>query len=116
MKSMGRYVHRRITTPEGKAAYLHAMRQAITFTTSGFESLELIKARIEGIRSESEYKYPQKLFKKRLEERRCHDLAVDQALEIVSSIEKRFVTGQSDTSPRGYVGVGYVYQEDPNLL
>ena len=115
MKSMGQYVHRRITTVEGKEAYRLAMKECISCVSSGLTNLDMIKTKIEGIREEADHKYPKRFFNKRLEERRLHSMAVDQALDIVNSIEKRFVIGQSDDGPRNYKGIGLLY-EDQSLF
>lgn len=108
MKSMGKFVYRRIPTPKGKMAYHHAMKQAIQYVNSGLESMEMIKARIEGIRDESITKYPKRFFNKREDEISHHHLAVDHALDFVNSLEARFLTGSSDDAPRIYRGQGHL--------
>ena len=111
MKSMGHYVYRRLGTVEGKEAYRVAMKECIQHVSSGLTNLDMIKAKIEGIRDDASHRYPKRMFNKRLEERRCHEMAVDQALDIVSSLEKRFILGQSDDAPRNYNGRGIVYED-----
>jgi hypothetical protein len=112
MKSMGKFVYKRIPTPKGKMAYHHAMKQAIHFVSQGLESMDMIKARIEGIRDEADTKYPKRFFNKREDERSHHHLAVDHALDFINSLEARFITGSSDAAPRGYNGKGIVYDGD----
>ena len=116
MNSMGRYVHRRITTKEGKEAYRKAMHACIGHVSSGLLSLAMIKARVEGVRDEHIHLYPKKMFNSRREEINCHNMAVDQAMDIVMSIEARFILGQSDDGPRGYRNRGWLLYEDQSLF
>ena len=116
MRSMGKYVHKRITTSEGKDAYRRAMQECIGYVESGLESLVMIKARVEGVRGDAEYLYPKSLFNSRREELRCHNLAIDQAVEIINSIEARFIIGQSDNEPRTYRNKGWLLYEDQDLF
>lgn len=111
MKSMGHYVYRRIGTTEGKEAYRLAMKECIDHVSSGLTNLDMIKAKIEGIRDEASHRYPKRMFNKRLDEHRCHQMAIDQALDIVNSLEKRFILGQHDDAPRNYKGRGFVYED-----
>lgn len=115
MESMGRYVYYRTTTVQGKQAFRLATKQCISFVSCGFESLDMIKARIKGHRDEADIMYPKRMFNKRLEERRCHNLAIDQALSIVDSIEARFIIGHLHPEPRHNYTIG-VYSEDENLF
>lgn len=116
MRSMGRYVHRRIGTQEGKDSFRDAMRQCISCVESGLESLDLIKARIEGLRDEAQHLYPKTFFKRREEEYKCHAIAIEISIDIVNSLEARFITGQGDDAPRGFRGKGFVYVEDESLF
>ena len=116
MRSMGRYVHRRLGTQEGKDSFRNAMRHCISCVESKLENLDMIKARIEGLRDEAPHLYPEKMLNKRLEERRCHKMAIDMCIDIVNSLEARFITGQGDDAPRNYRGKGYVYYEDQSLF
>lgn len=111
MRSMGHYVYCRLGTNEGKEAYRLALKECIVHVSSGFTNLEMVKAKIEGIRDEAAHRYPKRFFNKRDEEVRCHHMAVDQALEIVDSLEKRFILGQHDDAPRNYKGRGVVYED-----
>jgi len=91
------------------------MQACIDHVNAGLENLDMIKARIEGVRGESIHLFPKKFFNKRVEEIRCYEMAVDQALAIVNSLEARFITGASDDAPRGYRGKGLLY-EDQSLF
>lgn len=116
MRSMGKFVHRRLGSIEGKEAYRIAMQDCINYVSCGLESMTMIKAKIEGVRDEAQHRYPKKFFNKRIEEYRCHDMAVSHALDIVNSLEARFITGQSDSEPRGYKGYGIIYETNEELF
>lgn len=116
MKSTGHYVYHRLGTQEGKDSYKLSMRECIKHVSSGLESVDLIRSKIEGHRSEAQHLYPAKFFNKRIEEHRCHYLAIDQALDIVNSLHGRFITGQYDLEPRGFRGKGILYYEDKSIF
>ncbi len=116
MKSMGRYVHKRLTTSSGKEAYRIAMQQCINHVSSGLESLDMIKARVEGVREEVIHQYKKTFFNSRREEYKAWNLAVDQAMEIVNCLEARFIVGQQDAEPRIYRGSKWFLYEDENLF
>lgn len=116
MRSTGRYVHLRIETVHGKEAYRIAMKECIQHVMSDLSNLEMIKFRIKHVADEAEHLYPKRMFNGRQEERRCHQMAVDQALEIVTNLEKRFILGQSDDAPRTYKDKGFLLYEDESLF
>lgn len=116
MKSSGIYVYNRLTTHHGREAYRVAMKECISYVSCGLESMEMIKARIEGFKAEAEHLYPKRLFNSRYEERRCHHMAINQALNIVNTLEARFITGQCDSEPRGYKNRGYIYNSNYNIF
>lgn len=116
MRSTGKYVHQRLSTEQGKEAYKLSMRECLKCVTSGLETVDMIKTKIEGHRNEATHLYVKSFFNKRIEEYRCHEMAIDQALDIVNSLEARFITGQCDSEPRGYRGKGIVYYEDETLF
>ncbi len=116
MKSMGRYVHKRLETKQSKEAYRLAMQEAINYTSSGLESIIMIRARVEGIREYAEHTYKKTFFNSRREELRGHNMAVDHALEIIDAIEARFIIGQADSEPRPYRDSKWYLYEDENLF
>lgn len=116
MKSTGRYVYHRLGTQETKAAYHLAMKDCIAYVSSGLQSLDLIKSKIEGLRTEADHNFPNKMFNKRLEEKHCFNMAINHAMDIVNSLEARFITGQSDSEPRGYKGYGILYDNTEELF
>jgi hypothetical protein len=116
MRSMGTYAYYRLPNQECKEAFRLAMKDCIVQVTSGIENLEMIKLKIEGIRPEADHLYPSKMFSKKLEHKRGHNIAVDMALDIVNSIEARFVTGQYDSEPRAYKNHGWTYINGEGLF
>lgn len=92
------------------------MQECLDHVRSGLESMEMIKARIEGVREEANHRYKKTMFNGRREEFKCWNLAVDQAMEIVNSIEARFLNGQQDAEPRIYRGSTWFLYEDENLF
>lgn len=116
MRSTGRYVHQRLGTSQGKEAYRLSMQECLNYVTSGLESIDMIKSKIKGHRNEAIHLYTKSFFNKRIEEYRCHEMAIDQALDIVNSLEARFITGKGDSEPRGYRGKEIVYYEDQTLF
>jgi hypothetical protein len=102
MKSTGRYVHHRIATLKGKDAYLKAMRSCIGVIALGFTDLSIVKTKVGAVREEANSKYISNFFNDRKIEVEYHNMAVDQALEIVNTLEARFITGLHDPEPRAY--------------
>lgn len=78
--------------------------------------MDMIKSRIASIKDEARMRYPKKIFNNREDEVNHYNLAVDQAMEIVRSLEARFITGTSDSEPRGYIGKGVIYHYDSLLF
>lgn len=116
MKATGAYVYTRLQTPKGKEAYRLCMKSCIEHTKAGWLTTYMIKCKIEGLRSETEHLYPKKLFSKKTEEIKCHNMAIDHALEIVSSLEGRFILGQSDAEPRHLKRGCFIYYNNDNLF
>lgn len=113
---MGRYAYSRIHSPKAKAAYINAMRECVKHVSSGLDNMDMIYARIESVRSHTNEYYPTKIFSNREDERSNHILAVEHAMEIVKSLEARFLTGTSDSEPRGFKDRGIAYHYDPTLF
>lgn len=111
MKSTGNYVHARISSPEGQIAYEAAMRECVQIVSSGLLSIDMLKSKVEAHRAEAVHLYQRSFFNKRLEEYRCHEMAIDNALDIIRSLEGRFITGQSDTDPKSFRGKGIIYED-----
>ena len=115
MKSTGYYVYGRLGSSNGREAYRLAMKECIDVASSGFTNLEIIKTKILSVGENASNLYPTSFFNKRLESYKCHEMAVANALDIVCSIEKRFITGSSDSASRIYKGIG-VLNEDKSIF
>ncbi len=117
LKATGNYVYLRIADKHEKAAYYQAMRQAILKVKhhSSEDAPDMfvasLRASIDLIRQDASSLYPKRLFVSRASELRGHNMAIDQALEVISSIEGRFITGQCDSAPRNYKYGGDVYDD-----
>lgn len=116
MRSTGKYVYRRITTKQGKDAYRLSMVECIKVVSSGLENLDMIKTKVQSHLSETEHLYPKTLFNKRHEEIRYHEMAVYQTMDILESLEARFITGSCDSEPRGYRGKAIDIYEDESIF
>lgn len=116
IRSMGKYIHGRISTTEGKEAFRLVIIEAIHHVSSGWENVDIIKARIRSIKGETDHLYPKGFFNKRLEERRCHEMAVDLTLDVVNSLNARFLTGQSDDAPRNYRNKGILLSNSEDIF
>lgn len=114
IRSMGAYTHDRILSPKEKAAYLSSARACIEVLQSGVWDMNILKAKIDGVKEDAQHVYPKRFM--RHGEHRAHELAAVQALEIVNSIEARFLTGQSDDG-RVFSRVdGHFYQDTKKLF
>jgi len=111
MKSTGNYVYRRIQNKKEKEAYRRAIYKAVALVKENFETFEFLKAKITGMRQDADTLFPKNLFNKRVHELRAFHMAIDHALEVISSVEGRFITGQSDAAPRNYNGKGFLYED-----
>jgi hypothetical protein len=80
--------------------------------SSGFTDLNIIKTKITSVKDEKDTKYIASFLSKKDSQRAAFDLAVDHALDIVNSLEGRFITGQSDSVPRGYDSIDVYFQDD----
>ncbi len=111
MRSMGYYVFRRIDSKEGREAYRLAILECIGHVSAQHIDLGRIKSEIIHTMSKASAQYQSKLFNNREKEKQCHIMAAEQAMEIVESIEARFITGQADRTPRIYKFGGHVYED-----
>jgi hypothetical protein len=110
MKSMGHFIVKRITDKKGKAAFHRAMASAIEVVSGESTSIGFIECKLADLHFNELDLYPKSLFNSREEERRCYALAVNTSLDILHSLNRRFITGQSDEAPRNYNGKGFLYQ------
>ena len=115
MRATGRYVHRRLEGKDAKAAYKLAMSECINNIHTGWLDLNIVKSKIEGVRSEANHLYKDGFFSSKKAERQAHMLAVDHSLEIVNKLETRFITGGSSTSVKRPHNDGDTYYEDKSF-
>lgn len=81
------------------------------YASSGV-AISMIRSKIEGLQDEVNHLFPRRLFNKREHERKGYSLAVEQALDIINSIESRFVTGGGDDGPRFHKNYHPLYEVD----
>jgi hypothetical protein len=98
VKATGNYTYNRIYSSKDAAAYRHAMKDCISTLEEGLENLDLIRHKVECLRSEPNSLYKDKLFNNKSSERRYYLLAVNQTIEVIDSIKLRFITGDTDSS------------------
>ena len=117
MKSTGHYVHRHILKQQNKDAYVAAVKDCLTvFADEYRDTCASLRVGILSHQAKAEWRYPSKMFNKRDEERKYHILACEHALDIVNSLEKRYIVGGADPEPRGIQAKGRAYVEYENLF
>lgn len=115
-RSTARYVHKNIQSHSGKEAYKIAMLACLEILDSDLRSLDLIRQKIEGVREDMDQYFKSTLFNSKKSEQYYYNLACTQTLEVMASIEGRFITGMQDGYARKYKG-GSVYEyEDEGIF
>ena len=92
IKSTAKYMVLRISNESARLVYKNAMRQCIYIVTQ-YPLIDKCKAEIKCSTKNMTIAYPDKWWKSNYKAREYHLLAFTQTLEIISSIEKRFVNG-----------------------
>ena len=69
------------------------MLACIEVFQSGFTNLEIVKLKVNSVRDEAVHIFKPSLFNNRKSEVFYYTMAVNQAMEIISSLEERFITG-----------------------
>ena len=105
LKSTGNYTYYRIEGSTKREAYEKAMRRCIELVSN--QDLDIIEQSITEYANTSTLLYPKRFLFVR-EEIHYHELACDQALDVVRSIKERFITGGSRVFP---VRGGIVYED-----
>lgn len=111
MRSTAGYMRSRLSKVEDVEAYTKVMISIISLTQIGLLSVEMLIAKIEALRDEASTLYVDSFFSKKESQRKFHYMAIDHALDIVNSVNGRFVTGLSDSAPRIYKGRGFLYED-----
>lgn len=109
MRSTGNYTHSRINEQKQQNAYKFAMEECIK-STVGAHSIDNLKIKIAWIKEDIINIIKPSFFNQRAIERKYYLMACNQAEQIINSIEKRFVTGGSDSEPRAYKNGGHTYE------
>lgn len=115
MKSTGHYVHRRILKERDKVAYVSGVKDCLLILTDEWASFDDMRTALANTNMVHQ-RIPTRFMKSRKEERKYYVLAYEHALDIVNSLEKRYVTGSGDKEPRGIAAQGMVYFENENLF
>jgi hypothetical protein len=102
-RSTAKYVYRRIGVDRSKdrEAYKIGILSCISVFEEGFHNLEMIKTKVNALKDESRFLFPKNLFNNRTSEIKYYNVALNQVIEIIRSIEVRFITGGSDEQLRG---------------
>lgn len=109
MKATGTYVYRRTLGENNKEAYRISMQKCIMAAELHQGDFKSLKAILRKYKSYAEDLYPSKFLNSKKQERNSHDLAIAHAVEIVDSLESRFIEGSSDSELRIYRNIGYTY-------
>lgn len=100
LKATGNYVYFRLGSDKEREAYKDATSAAITYLDSGIESVDILRTRILSLEDEVEHLFKKTLFSSKDAEIRAYRLGINNAIDIVNNLEKRFITGGGDMSPR----------------
>ena len=101
-KATANYIYRRIEYISYREAYAKGMAKCIETMKNTAHSHSLMRTLVGSIERDLDKDYPQTFFKKFRIEREYYMLAVENSLDIINSIEGRFITGTSDSDPRFY--------------
>ena len=94
MKGTAKYMVLHISDGSTRLIYKNAMKQCI-YIMQEYPSIERCRAEIKCSINNIKLAYPNKWWKSNAKMREYHLLAFAQTLEIISSIEKRFILGSS---------------------
>lgn len=96
VKATGNYTYNRIYNIKDAQAYLSSMKECISILESNLENLDLIRLKIDGLKSEADHLFKDRLFYSRESERTYYNLAIKQSIEAIDSIDLRFIKGETD--------------------
>ena len=112
MKSTGRFVCRRIPNKAHQDIYVKTMKRCIAAVETDFNNYEVFLSHIESIDQDVDTSFKPRLFNKFSQEREYYHMACHHALDIVTKLNARFITGMADTEPRYYKGTGFYVPKD----
>lgn len=111
-KASANYVNSRIMSDSQRNAYKMSARYCLSVMSEDI-AVSMIKKRISSHRDEAKHLYPSSLFRGRENEIHYHNLAITHALDVISKLEMRFITGGCDSEPRNYKNKElYVYYDE----
>lgn len=113
MKSTGNFVHARIHSEKGKHAYQTGLQEAIEtlyeFISRESSNVEMMRDKVKALYDEPEHRFKRRWFSAQAEQERYFIMAVDHAMDVIDSIDSRFIKG-GERSPR-FEGIGLMYEE-----
>lgn len=116
-RSTAKYVYKRLErNGKCKEAYVHGMKLCIEAIKLQDINIDQLRERLSAIKILSIDHYPKRWYRSNDEVRGYYEMAVDQVIAIVDSIEGRFVTGCSDPDPRMYRNRGLLIYEDEGIF
>ena len=107
LKATGKYVYPRISNIKHQQAYQLGMQFSLSILNSELAEpvgLMSLKKEIASLRNSVPSHFPDNFFNRRTDEREYYNLAIDHALDIIFSLEAKFITGEGDREPRNYRG------------
>lgn len=115
-KSTGNYTYQRTMNTKAKEAYKIGLISAIEILHLNFENISIIKTKIQGLREEVDHVFKPSFLNDRTTEILYYCLAITHATDIVENLEKRFITGGSDSEPRKYHKMNVHIYEDNGVF
>jgi hypothetical protein len=116
LRSSARYVYNRIAVPDHKKAYKLAMDACLSHIDEGWQSLDILRSKIDSVREDVETHYKKGLFLKNAENIRYYLMACDHADDVINSIERRFITGVYDVETTKLTGKEVDLYEDQSVF
>lgn len=84
-----------MTDKASQEAHIRGTKSCIDIVNFGYTNMDLLKSKLHGELSAATDLYPGRRFSSQRLEREAYERAVNNALEIVISLETRFITGGS---------------------
>lgn len=95
VRATARYVYKRIVSEENRLAYKRAMDACILHIEEGWQSMSILRSKINSVREDVDFLYKVGLFSKNKENRAYYLMACDHVEDALRSIELRFISGGS---------------------
>lgn len=91
LRATAKYIYKRIISEEAKIAYKKAIDACLSHIEGGWQSLDIIKKKIDGVQNDVDLLYKVEFLNKHKESRRYYLLGCEHAKDVIYSIEKRFI-------------------------